>query len=395
MENQIENSNQHTIEKKLKRSRYDFFDSGYACVCFIVLQVLVTFFVQLFREPIINSQWLYYLAQVLVESVFIFASLIVSSSRNVEFVKASTYNKKFDYKTALLAVVVSVICIFGFSSLTNVFVYSLEKLGYTSQVGSVEITNFGTYIIYVIVMCVVPAVFEETLFRSTILSGLRERGKTFAIVVSALVFMLMHGGPDQTIHQFILGVVLGYVFVYSGSIWVTVLIHFLNNFYAVTAIYLMSFVSSTEEVVETQLPSWGSLALNLVIGFAVACISAYLIYLCVKAMKNIKEQNQKKEKEKFLQLLDKGDLTEQEVAWLKKYNAQVDEYEEADKQDKSNEPESQILFTEQPGNLESTTIWVQESDRKKSSLAGNLMLWGSVAYLAIEWLLTLISGFMS
>lgn len=393
------------IEKKLKRTKYNFFDACFACVCFIVLQVLVSYTIQIFRDVLLSNAWVYYLAQFLVEAVFICASLIVAQARDVEFVKASTYNKKLDYKTALIAVVISIVCIFGFSSLTNVFVYALEKFGYTAQVGTIYIPNFGIYILYVVLMCVVPAIFEETLFRSTILNGMREKGKTYAVMMSALIFMLMHGGPDQTIHQFILGVILGYVLVYSGTIWAPVLIHFLNNFYAVTAIYIMGFYQNgvEPEVVETTLPTWGELAGSLVIGVAMACLSGYIIYVCIKAIIKIKSENDKKDKEKFLALLDKEKLTDKEVLWLKKYRANVDEYENASNstntevakcvEDELMVQENRLNDASQDGNENDI---VPGQKKKTGSIDwASIMLVMSIGYLAVQWFLTLIIGLMS
>lgn len=398
------------IEKKIKRTRFDLFDAGYACICFIILQFIISLVIEMFRTEIAINPVLLYIAQFVVEAVFIFASMIVSSSRNVEFVKATTYNKKFDWKIALLAVAISVICIFGFSSLTNVFVYSLEKLSYKSS-GSISIPNFGIYVLYVFLMCVVPAVFEETLFRSTILNGMREKGKHYAVLMSALIFMLMHGGPDQTIHQFILGVVLGYVFVYTGSIWVTVLIHFLNNFYAVTAIYIMGAGSAeTGAEIAEELPSWGVLALNLMFGIAIASIASYLIYLCIKGMILSKQNEEKKQKEKFDLLLEKETLTEKEIAWLKKYQSQKDEYLVYEKEEQKRKQEkNEAIFGKTEENVVSTSVeedvqnqtagseknLVSIKPEKKSNVGYVAMLAVSLVWLIGQWVLTLIAGFIA
>ena len=262
-----------------------------------------------------------------------------------------------------------------------------------------SIPNFGIYILYAFLMCVVPAVFEETLFRATILNGLREKGKTYAILMSALIFMLMHGGPDQTIHQFILGVILGYVFVYTGSIWATVLIHFLNNFYAVTAIYIMNMHSTNggaTEVVE-ELPSWGSLAITLVVGLAIASIASYLIYLCIKGMILSRKSAEKKQHEKFDALLEKETLTKEDLAWIKKYEADKDEYAVYDKQDKERMlAKQQELLAKQNAetnggaeNIETATI-----PKKKVNTGYVIMLTLSLIWLVAEWILTLVSGFL-
>ena len=70
-----------------------------------------------------------------------------------------------------------------------------------------------------LVIAVVPAVCEELAFRGFILSGFRHLGhKWRAIVCSALLFGLAHGILQQSLIASLLGMVLGYLAVQSGSI---------------------------------------------------------------------------------------------------------------------------------------------------------------------------------
>lgn len=76
---------------------------------------------------------------------------------------------------------------------------------------------------------VIPALVEEFLFRGVILSNMIPFGRDAAILGSALLFGLMHGNILQFLYTTLMGVVLGYVYVYTKSIWCCVLIHFFNN----------------------------------------------------------------------------------------------------------------------------------------------------------------------
>ena len=98
------------------------------------------------------------------------------------------------------------------------------------EIELLEINNFGTYLIYIVVFCVCPAIFEEVMFRGTILSGLKQYGLKVAVVVSAIIFTLMHGNIEQTVHQFIIGLVVGFIFFKTGNLWLSVMVHFFNNF---------------------------------------------------------------------------------------------------------------------------------------------------------------------
>ena len=72
---------------------------------------------------------------------------------------------------------------------------------------------------------VLPAVFEELLFRGAILQGARPFGDGFAIVVSALAFTLCHTTIPQLIPALAAGLLFGFFTVASGSLVVTILIH--------------------------------------------------------------------------------------------------------------------------------------------------------------------------
>jgi membrane protease YdiL (CAAX protease family) len=74
--------------------------------------------------------------------------------------------------------------------------------------------------------------FEEWLCRGMILRGLlagRKMKPVWAIVISALFFALIHMNPWQALNAFILGLLMGWIYYRTGSLWLTMLIHFVNN----------------------------------------------------------------------------------------------------------------------------------------------------------------------
>lgn len=399
MDNNQTINQQKTIEKKLKRKQFDLFDAGYATLCFIILQIVFVLILRALNLNLVPFNFEYCIASFLIEAVFVLASITVALSRNVEFFNATSFNKKIDWKTALLAVAISLICIFGFSSLTSCFVSSLEMFGYVSSISNYQIDSFGVYILNVFLTCLVPALFEEACFRGTILRGMiQERSKKYAIFMSALLFMLMHGGPDQTIHQFILGVILGYVLVYTGSIWATVLIHFLNNFYAVTALYLSSIIqkapsSDIEIIGETEVITWSTIAQELILGVAFGALAGYLIYLCIKAMSKIRKENKENADIKFAQLLDKEELSEKEIKWIKGYKRQYGDYKDYSSDSLKIKTQDNITNSNEDANQEGK---IEKPKKEKSTLHifYIIMLVSSICYMSIEWILTLISGFM-
>jgi len=108
--------------------------------------------------------------------------------------------------------------------------------------------NLGGLLINVFMVALIPALGEEFLFRGIIQRILAEwfRKKHLAIWIAALIFSLMHYQFLGLIPRVMLGALFGYLFVWTGSIWVAVLAHFINN--AVAVIYYYIFYQGTLEV---------------------------------------------------------------------------------------------------------------------------------------------------
>jgi sodium transport system permease protein len=87
-----------------------------------------------------------------------------------------------------------------------------------------------------LLVCLAPAVCEELAFRGFVLSGLRRIGhKWTAIVLTAAFFGAVHVVLQQSIAAFVVGIVLGYVAVKTGSILPAMAYHFTHNALSVLA----------------------------------------------------------------------------------------------------------------------------------------------------------------
>lgn len=106
-----------------------------------------------------------------------------------------------------------------------------------------ELTGGPFWSSFLLVAIFAP-IFEEWLCRGMVLRGLLANLKPgWAIVVSALFFALIHANPWQALNAFIIGVVMGYVYYKTGNLWLTMLMHFVNNG---TAVILSQFSSLQE-----------------------------------------------------------------------------------------------------------------------------------------------------
>lgn len=85
----------------------------------------------------------------------------------------------------------------------------------------------------ILAVAVIPALVEEFAFRGMILGALRKFGDIPAILVSAILFALLHGNFIQIPFALIIGIALGFIVVISDSIWPAIIAHFINNAFSV------------------------------------------------------------------------------------------------------------------------------------------------------------------
>ena len=85
--------------------------------------------------------------------------------------------------------------------------------------------------------------FEEWLCRGMILRGLlgTKVKPVWAIVISAVFFAVIHLNPWQAIPAFLLGCLFGYVYYRTGSLKLTMLMHFANNTFALAVAHIDAF----------------------------------------------------------------------------------------------------------------------------------------------------------
>jgi membrane protease YdiL (CAAX protease family) len=115
--------------------------------------------------------------------------------------------------------------------LTTWLMWLLNQIGIPTEMPSLEpeTLNGANIAMYVVQVAISPALFEEFAFRGVMMQSLRRYGDKFAIVASALVFGVFHGNIVQAPFAFLLGLVMGYLAIATGSVWTAVLIHFANN----------------------------------------------------------------------------------------------------------------------------------------------------------------------
>lgn len=146
----------------------------------------------------------------------------------------------------------------------SVFVTFFETFGlsYNVPLGDTP-QSWVARILYIIYLSVLPAIFEEITCRGILMQSLRRHGDLFALVVSSIIFSLLHGNFMQIPNAFVLGLAFGFFALRTNSLITSILMHFFNNF--LVSIFDM-FVTQNLSEMEIALANLALLGVYVIIG---------------------------------------------------------------------------------------------------------------------------------
>ena len=154
-----------------------------------------------------------------------------------------------------------------------------EELAKKITLAFLQVENLEGYLVNLLIIAIIPAVGEEFLFRGVLQKQFSDilQNKHAGIIFSALIFSAIHLQFYGFIPRFFLGLLFGYLLIWTGNIWLPILAHLINNSTAVTFYYF----ADTEKI-ENQIETFGTnsstLAFTLFASFFVAFI-CYIFYI--------------------------------------------------------------------------------------------------------------------
>lgn len=168
----------------------------------------------------------------------------------------------------------------------DAYAKNLEDLYNEHVLAMSNLKSWPEFILAVFIMAFFPAVFEELFFRGALQNLLQKWWKKplAAIIVTSLIFSLIHFSIYLFLSRAILGFVLGYMFYKTKNIWVNIVAHFLNNAIAVSQMFYLSSRNEKMEVdkLDPQVPWW------------LAVISVGVLFFLFKLLQKVSEPLQGK-----------------------------------------------------------------------------------------------------
>lgn len=162
--------------------------------------------------------------------VIIVYMLMTKSSPSITFMI-----KKISFVDGLICVGIA----FTIGPLLNL-VNVISQFFVTNQVTeSLAQTLSLPYLVTIAMAALTPAVMEELLTRSIIIRNYRQQPVWIVCIMSGLFFGFIHMNMNQFAYAFVMGAIMCYIVMATGSVITSMIIHFVINASSITLLYLV------------------------------------------------------------------------------------------------------------------------------------------------------------
>ena len=256
-------------------------------ICFFMVFASISGFLVLFMkmDPLVAQT----ISQIIMFglSIMLWGKMFEGSA--YKFIEAKKKNTPYYILLSFLLVFIVTPFIDGIGLWNNSWTFESEQIYRTIEKTSTQImqgflmnTTPSGLIINIVVIAFLPAVLEELFFRAamqkTMISLVRYR--FLGILLTSIIFSLLHFQLFSCIPRVFLGLFLGYLYVISQNIIVPIIFHFINNLTVVVGSYL--FYSN---LIEFDINKLGSVYNPLLFIISILLIGSIFIYEKKKAKK--------------------------------------------------------------------------------------------------------------
>ena len=244
MNNSIDLQEIYTTKKINKFSRRAISVCVFTCIFMLIIQIGCAYALSALNINLDNE-----IIEIFASSITYIISLVLPFSIAFSIFKFKFKNaQKYSFKREFPKAPILYICgVIGIGYITNLMLNLLFpkfiEFHYIEP-GDPPTTVLGMVLLY-ITNALLPAILEEWAFRGIICKNLLTYGKNGAIIISSLLFGIMHIDPPRIVFTFVIGIFLAICYEITGSLALPMLIHFLNNALSVTALLFVDEIDIT------------------------------------------------------------------------------------------------------------------------------------------------------
>ena len=232
-------------EQEIKIEKVKFRKLGFivalSIILLISLEMITNFLIEIFVNPIISDIINENAVDLISESIVSIIGLGLASYFVHLFINKYENTKKLNKLDSQKLFFISISLV----AILQIFLAFIEMwFGIENNISDVlldieGLDSFINCILFFIEVAVVPAIFEELFFRKSMINLTRNFGEKFSIVFSSFIFAIIHLNFSQAIFAFLMGLILGILYVKTGTMKYNCMLHLLNNGYAAVGAILL------------------------------------------------------------------------------------------------------------------------------------------------------------
>ncbi|PID58393.1 MAG: CPBP family intramembrane metalloprotease domain-containing protein [Ignavibacteriae bacterium] len=151
---------------------------------------------------------------------------------------------------------------YSFIHSVKIFLDEIDKLAQSTYLQLLSANYFYEYFLVIFTVAVTPAICEEFFFRGFVQKSFEFKQKPFtAILLTSLFFGFYHFNPYGLIPLILLSFYLGYAVYKSNSIFTSIVLHFLNNFFAI----MVFFIYGKDELIQSNVLNSETLTEDIIV----------------------------------------------------------------------------------------------------------------------------------
>ncbi len=367
---------------------------------FIAVFVLIIFYiiianVDMSSMPALNQDILTTtVIQIVIILIIPFAFYTIFKKQSIKRTFNDFYFAKISFKSVIYSFVIGIGCYFLNILVASFFSNIIALFGYET-VPSYAVSSGATtptqLIINLVLVALLPAVCEETLHRGLLLGGLSRLGLKRAVLLSSVMFGLMHLNINQFFYATVLGFLMAIAVIMSKSIFPAMIIHFCNNGLSVYMSYAREhglFGSKLSSTFSNFLT--GSNAFTAFIGSFAIMTGIMLIIVCFYVL--LLRENRIKKMANLLKDVSSVEMTKQQREKLSNINPKANPF--SNTYIKNLETVNSMFIEYNLTSKKELIFKKEESEYHKPTALELVFLIGSIVLAAIVTIFTFVWGIL-
>lgn len=274
-------------DKKNMYSYPSIKNSIFLCFIFFAVQISLGIVLELIRVS--ETSVLYGIMMIIIFLVSLFIPIYYGFRKTKTTFKEVFKVRNISLKLWLYGIVFSCGFVIVSSEIDNIINFFLPMPLVLEEV-FFNMAGNKSFIIALSTLVLIPAFGEEMFFRGVILHGFEKNYSVKkAVFVSAFLFGVIHLNPWQFISGFIIGAISAWTAIKTKSIFLSIYIHFFNNFLFLLCFRFENFIpihGFNKSYERSFQPLWLT-----ALGLVITLFSAYLFVKQLKKEKSIIEES--------------------------------------------------------------------------------------------------------